>query len=66
MFGETPERASRLMVDSPVLSRMKFRKLLAIGKKIPSTPPRSSNLNYEPGLGLRRAIEIVTKKPSPR
>jgi glutamate synthase (NADPH/NADH) large chain len=62
MFEETPQRASRLMVDSPVLSEEKFKKLLAIGKKDPKYATELIDLNYEQGLGLGRAIEMVCEK----
>jgi glutamate synthase (NADPH) large chain len=62
MFDETAERASRLMVDSPVLSEEKFKKLLAIGRKDPRYAHEVIDLNYEPALGLGRAIEAVCDK----
>src|SRR5579885_1931699 len=55
MFDETPERAARLLVDSPVLSEAKFRNLLALGED--GYPNKVFDLNYEPSLGLKRAIE---------
>jgi glutamate synthase (NADPH/NADH) large chain len=62
MFEENPERASRLMVDSPVLSEEKFKKLLAIGRKDPKYAHELIDLNYEPALGLRRAIEMLCER----
>jgi glutamate synthase (NADPH) large chain len=62
MFDETAGRASRLMVDSPVLSEEKFKKLLAIGRKDPKYAHEIIDLNYEAGLGLQRAIETVCEK----
>ena len=57
MFEETPERAMRLTVDSPLLSEGKFKQLLAH----PDARYRHTviDLNYEPALGLKAAIEAV-------
>jgi glutamate synthase (NADPH/NADH) large chain len=62
MFDENAGRASRLMVDSPVLSEEKFRKLLAIGRKDPRYATELLELVYEPALGLRRAIEMLCER----
>jgi glutamate synthase (NADPH/NADH) large chain len=62
MFEENAGRASRLMVDSPVLSEEKFRKLLAIGRKDPKYATELLDLAYEPALGLRRAIEMLCER----
>ncbi len=62
MFDESAERASRLMVDSPVLSEEKFKKLLAIGRRDPKYAADVLELNYEPAIGLRRAIEMLCEK----
>ncbi|MDE2150350.1 MAG: glutamate synthase large subunit [Gammaproteobacteria bacterium] len=55
MFDETPERARRLLVDSPVLSEGKFRKLLALHDH--GYPHRVFGLNYAPPLTLAAAID---------
>jgi len=57
MFDETPERANRLTVDSPVLSEGKFKKLLAM--EGPRYRHSVINLNYDPAIGLKAAIEAV-------
>ncbi|NOK07214.1 glutamate synthase large subunit, partial [Myxococcus xanthus] len=51
MFDETPARAARLLVDSPVLSEAKFRKLLSLGEE--GYAHSVIDLNYEPKLGLK-------------
>jgi glutamate synthase (NADPH/NADH) large chain len=60
MFGETPERAARLLVDSPILSEGKFRKLLSMGAD--GYPHTIIDLNYDPELGLKAAIEKVCEE----
>jgi len=50
MFDESPERAARLLVDSPVLSEAKFRKLLAIGNDDPAFAHHIIDINYDPKL----------------
>lgn len=52
MFEETPERAARLMVDSPLLSEAKFRSLLAD----PVYRHEVIDLQYDPAVGLEAAI----------
>ncbi|WP_028007342.1 glutamate synthase large subunit [Solimonas flava] len=56
MFEETPERAARLLIDSPVLSEAKFKKLLAIGNEDPAFASHILDLNYDPALGLEAAV----------
>jgi glutamate synthase (NADPH/NADH) large chain len=60
MFEETPERASRLLIDSPVLSEAKFQKMLAIDD--PAYANVIIDLNYDPKLGLKAAVEAVCNK----
>jgi len=57
LFEETPEHAARLLVDSPVLSRAKFRTLLALDGTDYSRVV--IDLNYSPEVGLKAAIEAV-------
>ena len=57
MFEETPERAARLMVDSPVLSEGKFRQLLDMGSE--GYPHAVLDLNYDPQLGLQGALDAL-------
>jgi glutamate synthase (NADPH) large chain len=59
MFEETPERAARLLIDSPVLSEAKFKKLLAIGNEDAAYAHQIIDLNYDPAVGLRSALETV-------
>jgi glutamate synthase (NADPH/NADH) large chain len=60
IFDETPARAARLLVDSPVLSEAKFRKLLSLGEE--GYPHTLIDLNYEPGLGLKAALEALCER----
>ncbi|HSW15386.1 MAG TPA: glutamate synthase large subunit [Solimonas sp.] len=57
MFAETPERAARLLVDSPVLSETKFRKLLSLNDQ--GYAHAIIDLNYDPALGLEAAVRRV-------
>ncbi|PPE75068.1 glutamate synthase large subunit [Solimonas fluminis] len=57
MFEETPERAARLLVDSPVLSETKYRKLLSLHDQ--GYPNVVIDLNYDPALGLEDAVRRV-------
>ncbi|HUS25155.1 MAG TPA: glutamate synthase large subunit [Candidatus Binatia bacterium] len=59
MFEESAARASRLMVDSPVLSEEKFKKLLAIGKRDAKYAHEVIDLHYDPALGLASALAAV-------
>jgi glutamate synthase (NADPH/NADH) large chain len=55
MFDESPDRAARLLVDSPVLSEGKFRKLLADEVYAHEV----IDLNYDPAIGLAQAIRNI-------
>jgi len=57
MFEETPERAARLLVESPVLSETKFRKLLSLDD--PAYTNATIDLNYEPSIGLQAALSAL-------
>ena len=57
MFEETPQRADRLTVDSPVLSEGKFKKLLSLQE--PGYAHAVIDLTYEAATGLKAAIERV-------
>jgi glutamate synthase (NADPH/NADH) large chain len=59
MFEETEARCARLLVDSPVLSEGKFKQLLAIGSEQSAYAHEIIDLNYDPALGLKAAIEAV-------
>ena len=58
LFEETPEHASRLLIDSPVLSRAKFNCLMAMD----GTDYSSAviDLNYGKDSNLKAAIEAVS------
>ncbi len=62
MFEETPERAARLMIDSPVLSEAKFKKLLAIGNEDSAFSHHVLDLNYDAKLGLKAAIDHLCEE----
>ncbi len=55
IFEESPEHASRLLMDSPVLSEVKFRRLLAL--EDPGYTHEIIDLNYDAAIGLERAVE---------
>ena len=57
MFEETPDRAARLLVDSPVLSEEKFRGLL--GLTDPAYAHRVFDLNYDVKVGLVAALDML-------
>ncbi len=57
VFDETPERASRLLVDSPVLSEGKFKELLAL--KDPAYAHQILDLNYPAQSDLDTALHAL-------
>ena len=61
-FEETPEAAARLLIDSPVLSEAKFKKLLAIGNEDHKYAHQVIDLNYDPSVGLKAAIDHVCEE----
>ncbi len=62
MFEETPEHASRLLVDSPVLSHSKFTRLLALGENEKDYAPEIISLNYPADVDLKSAILDICDK----
>ncbi len=60
VFDETPERAARLLVDSPVLSEGKFRRLLALDD--PKYAHEVIDLNYPADTSLKDAIVAICDK----
>jgi len=69
MFEETAEHASRLLVNSPVLSHTKFTKLLALGDNVHYSGEYNSDyanttisLNYPEGIDLKSALLDLNKK----
>ncbi|MCG6873124.1 MAG: glutamate synthase large subunit [Gammaproteobacteria bacterium] len=60
VFEETPEHADRLLVDSPVLSSGKFKRLLALDD--PDYAREHLDLNYPRETGLRSAIEDICSR----
>jgi len=60
MFEETAQRAARLLIDSPILSEAKFRKLMALGNDDPRFAHHIIDLNYLPSqYSLAQAIEHI-------
>jgi glutamate synthase (NADPH) large chain len=59
MFEETPERAARLLIDSPVLSEAKFKRLMAVGNDDAAYAHHVIDLNYDPAIGLKTAVEHI-------
>ena len=57
IFDETEEHAMRIVVDSPVLSEGKFRRLLNLGDARYAAV--RIDLNYAPESHLRQAIEAI-------
>ena len=62
MFEDSPARCARLLMDSPVLSEAKFRALNAIGESDPAYAQQVIDLNYDPALGLKAALEAVCEE----
>ncbi len=60
VFDESPERAARLLVDSPVLSEGKFRQLLSIDD--PAYAQEVLDLNYDAGSSLAQALNELCDK----
>jgi glutamate synthase (NADPH/NADH) large chain len=63
VFDETAEGASRLLVDSPVLSEGKFKQMLALGAENPDYAHQVIDLNYDPAeTKLQAAVEAVCER----
>ncbi|MDX1605812.1 MAG: glutamate synthase large subunit, partial [Candidatus Competibacterales bacterium] len=60
VFDESPERAARLLVDSPVLSEGKFRELLSIDD--PKYAQEVLDLNYPEDGNLQEALTALCDK----
>ncbi|MCU7819710.1 MAG: glutamate synthase large subunit [gamma proteobacterium symbiont of Lucinoma myriamae] len=60
LFQETAGHAERLIIDSPVLSCMKFKNLLTIDN--PSYASEVIELNYSADMTLKQALEMVCDK----
>jgi len=60
LFEETPQHAARLLVDSPVLSERMMQQLEA--RKEPHYSHVRIDLNYDPAVGMRRAVENVCEQ----
>lgn len=54
VFEETPERASRIILKSPILSRSKFIQILA--QTDPQYQHERLDLQFEPSVGLHKAL----------
>jgi len=62
MFDEGPEHASRLLVDSPVLSHSKFTQLLTLGESTKDYANETISLNYPADVDLKSAILDICDK----
>ena len=62
MFEETAEHASRLVVNSPVLSPTKFTKLIELGESNSYYAHEVISLNYPEDVGLKSALFDINKK----
>lgn len=60
VFAETPERAARMLVDSPVLSEGKFRRLMAT--QDPKYANELIDLNYPADISLKDAVVDICDK----
>ncbi len=60
MFEETPEHASRLLVDSPVLSCSKFNQLLALGEKNSDYSHQLISLNRSKDSSLLESLRAIS------
>ncbi len=60
MFEETPEHACRLVIDSPLLSVNKFKRLMALADK--GYQSELIDLNYSVASDLKSAIDAVCEK----
>ncbi len=57
VFEETPEHAQRVILATPVLTPAKFMRISALNR--PGFSAHKIALQFEPGLGLEKAIEHV-------
>jgi glutamate synthase (NADPH/NADH) large chain len=57
VFEEGPEHADRVILATPVLSAGKFTKLVSLNR--PGFNVETINLNYDPKIGLKAAIEAI-------
>ncbi|WP_126452253.1 glutamate synthase large subunit [Sulfuriflexus mobilis] len=62
MFEETPEHASRVLVDSPILSHSKFKQLLELSQNEADYASETISLNYDQGTAIETAIKDITNK----
>ncbi|MES1942688.1 glutamate synthase subunit alpha [Salinisphaera sp. PC39] len=62
VFDESPERAKRLVVDSPVLSTGKFRQLLSMGENEDEYAHERIDLNYPADGDLETALDAVAER----
>lgn len=59
VFEETPEHAARVVLKSPVLSTTKFLNLINAHHQHDDLDVVRIELNYDPAIGLKQAIESI-------
>ena len=62
MFEETEQHASRLLVNSPVLSYSKFTQLLELGDSNSDYAHEVISLNYPASVDLKSALQDINNK----
>ncbi len=62
LFGEGPEHALRVVVDSPILSTSRFYQLLHLADNDINYKTATISLHYDAELGLAAAIDAVTEQ----
>ena len=59
LFRESPELANRVVLKSPVLSTTKFLNLINAHHQMDDLEVERIDLNYDPAVGLKAAIEFI-------
>lgn len=59
LFQESPDLANRVILKSPVLSTTKFLNLINVHHQMEDLEVARIDLNYNPAVGLRVAIEYI-------
>ena len=59
LFQESPDLANRVILKSPVLSTTKFLNLINVHHQMEDLEVARIDLNYDPAVGLKAAIEYI-------
>ncbi len=62
LFGEGPEHALRVVVDSPILSTSRFQQLLHLADNDENYKTATISLHYDAETGLAAAIDAITEQ----